>query len=176
MIVGEGRGGWWEFYYGGPTVYVHAARRADGRVIINALHLAAGNGALTADDLRTVPLRSIEAYLNGQSAEQLARQEAERPEVDDATDKWLRSVAPRIELRPLARRSVLRIKVPTGQRRPDSFYASVARAYTTLAARHRRPAAELAEINNVPVTTMHRWIKEARARGLLPPGTPGKAG
>ena len=29
---------------------------------------------------------------------------------------------------------------------------------------------ELAEINGVPPTTVHRWIKEARRRGLLGPG------
>ncbi len=39
-----------------------------------------------------------------------------------------------------------------------------------------RPAVELAEVNGVPVTTAHRWVKEARRRGFLPPGRKGRRG
>jgi len=55
------------------------------------------------------------------------------------------------------------------QRKPDDFYARVADAYAWLASRGASPARDLAEKNGVPVTTVHRWVKEARARGLLPP-------
>lgn len=64
-----------------------------------------------------------------------------------------------------------------GQRgRSDDFYRQVGRAYLDLAQTTSRPAAELAEANEVPVSTVHRWVKEARRRGVLPPGRPGKAG
>jgi hypothetical protein len=56
------------------------------------------------------------------------------------------------------------------------FYRDVARAYLDLAQSSTRPATELATTHAVPVTTAHRWIKEARRRGFLPPGRPGKAG
>jgi transposase-like protein len=36
--------------------------------------------------------------------------------------------------------------------------------------------ADLARDNAVPVTTAQRWVKEARRRGMLAPGRPGKAG
>jgi hypothetical protein len=39
-----------------------------------------------------------------------------------------------------------------------------------------RPVADLATANEVPVSTAQRWVKEARRRGLLAPGHPGKAG
>ena len=55
-------------------------------------------------------------------------------------------------------------------KRPDEFYRAVAEAYSWLAGRGRRPAPELAAINGVPATTIHRWVKEARRRGLLGPG------
>lgn len=55
-------------------------------------------------------------------------------------------------------------------KRPDEFYRAVAEAYSWLAGRGRRPAPELAAINGVPPTTIHRWVKEARRRGLLGPG------
>jgi hypothetical protein len=44
---------------------------------------------------------------------------------------------------------------------PDAFYVAVA---------------DLARDNAVPVTTAQRWVKEARRRGMLGPGRPGKAG
>lgn len=60
--------------------------------------------------------------------------------------------------------------------RPDEFYREIADVYLDLAQASPRPASDLAESNGVPVTTAHRWIKEARRRGFLPPGRPGKAG
>jgi len=41
---------------------------------------------------------------------------------------------------------------------------------------YRRYDANLAEANGVPVSTVHRWVKEARRRGFLPPGRPGRSG
>jgi hypothetical protein len=38
----------------------------------------------------------------------------------------------------------------------------------------RAPATFLAERNGVPVTTVHRWTREARRRGYLPPDPRGK--
>ena len=52
----------------------------------------------------------------------------------------------------------------------------MATAYRHLAATSSRPVGELADANDVPVSTAQRWVKEARRRGLLAPGHPGKAG
>ena len=62
------------------------------------------------------------------------------------------------------------------RRRPDAFYRAVADAYRVRASASRSPAAEIAEGLGVPVTTVHRWVKEARRRGFLHPGRSGKAG
>jgi hypothetical protein len=64
----------------------------------------------------------------------------------------------------------MKLEIPEDRRRPDSFYAAVAERYQWLASKARRPAEELAAANGVPVTTIHRWVKEARRRGILPPG------
>jgi len=61
----------------------------------------------------------------------------------------------------------LKLRVPTGYRKPDAFYALVADRFLWLATMSERPAQQLAEANNVPPSTVHRWIREARARGLL---------
>ena len=64
----------------------------------------------------------------------------------------------------------LRLRVPEGQPKPDSFYGEVARIYGEVTVNTARPAAVIAEANSVPVSTVHGWIKEARRRGLLAPG------
>jgi len=62
----------------------------------------------------------------------------------------------------------LRLQVPSARKRPDSFYQQVAERFLWLTEKGRKPAVELAEANGVPVTTVHRWVKEARRRGILP--------
>lgn len=60
---------------------------------------------------------------------------------------------------------------------PDTFYEKVARAYSIAIARHQHPAQAIADANGgMAVSTVHRWIKEARRRGILAPGRKGRAG
>ena len=61
-------------------------------------------------------------------------------------------------------------------RKPDWFYQEVANQYGRLVAASNRPAAEMAELHAIPVTTVHRWVKEARRRGFLGPGRKGRRG
>ena len=64
----------------------------------------------------------------------------------------------------------LKLRIPEGQPKPDSFYREVARIFAGLAVNTPRPAAVIAEANSVPISRIHGWIKEARRRGLLAPG------
>ncbi|MFC4054656.1 hypothetical protein ACFOY4_33620 [Actinomadura syzygii] len=59
---------------------------------------------------------------------------------------------------------------------PDGFYQRVAAAYRDLTRHTRSPAVEMAAEAGVPVTTAHRWVREARRRGFLPPAQKGVAG
>lgn len=59
---------------------------------------------------------------------------------------------------------------------PAGFSRRVAEAYREAVPVTHRPAALLAEEAGVPVTTVHRWIREARVRGFLPPGRRGQPG
>lgn len=61
----------------------------------------------------------------------------------------------------------LAVTDPGGYRKPDSFYRHVADRYLQRAAVSARPALDIAEANGVPAATVHRWIREAKARGLL---------
>ena len=68
-----------------------------------------------------------------------------------------------------------RLTRPAGDA-PEEFYPRVADAYREYAPRTRAPAKEMAAEAGVPVTTAHRWIREARRRGFLPPARKGTAG
>jgi len=59
---------------------------------------------------------------------------------------------------------------------PEGFSRRVAAAYSDVVATTPHPAKVLAEEAGVPVTTVHRWILEARRRGFLPRARKGRAG
>jgi hypothetical protein len=69
-----------------------------------------------------------------------------------------------------------KLKVPVRRPYPAAFFKEVARVYAALSARERGPAGVIADANGVPVSSVHRWVKRARALGFLPPGQRGRAG
>jgi hypothetical protein len=69
-----------------------------------------------------------------------------------------------------------KLKVPARRPYPDDFFREVASLYAALSARTRGPAGLIADANGVPVSSVHRWVKRARALGFLPPGQRGRAG
>jgi hypothetical protein len=52
---------------------------------------------------------------------------------------------------------------------PCDFFEQVACAYGKLAAISNSPIVQLARANDVPPSTAHRWVMEARRLGLLGP-------
>jgi hypothetical protein len=103
---------------------------------------------VTADVLRSIPVSRLEAI-----APTLVAQMAEGSALSG--------------LEPLARRE--------GEH-PDDFSKRVAQHYRRFAAASSKPTKDLAGHAGVPLPTMRSWIREARLRGYLPPGTRGKAG
>ncbi len=149
VSLGDGWYAWTQDVPEGAVLRVRAVEHADGRHHLDALEF---EGEVTAALLRSIPVGRIEAAVNA----------LEHP--TGGTGRWQAEVRIPDHLRAAA----------PGY--PDEFYESVARAYRSLAALSPRPVAELAEANDVPATTVQRWVKEARGRGLLPPGRRGKAG
>jgi hypothetical protein len=159
------------------TVHVRVASGSGGRLGLAELRII---GEPTSDLLRAIPVGRIEAAANAQLAviddavsprPPRHRRHPTRPPGDGNDQGWeqpsSRSPAASATAPPRAGRS---------RGRPDRFYADIADTYRHLAQTSRRPAGELAARHDVPVTTAHRWIKEARRRGFLAPGRPGKAG
>jgi hypothetical protein len=58
--------------------------------------------------------------------------------------------------------------------RPKARGASLGRAYSLASRFDRSPARVPAEANDVPETTIHGWVKEARRRELMPQGRASK--
>ena len=174
-------GDWYEWRQDPPldaAVYVRVLAGSDGRLGVTELRIA---GALSSELLRAIPLGRIEAAANAQlvvidavNAPVTLMRPGTRGLVSLDTGWETGEAVP--YRRPDGPRVPIRLADDTGRGRTDEFYATVAGIYQELAQSSPRPAIELAEANQVPVTTAHRWIKEARRRGFLGPGRPGKAG
>jgi len=117
--------------------------------------------------LREVPATRIEAAVNQPDHREVLKRLV-MPEfivADSIPAPGVRWILRPDPIKP--RRPRLKINNPGGYRKPDEFYRQVASRYLWLAAVSPRPAQELAAANDVPVATVHRWIREAKARGVL---------
>lgn len=65
---------------------------------------------------------------------------------------------------------------PPEGRITDDFLSDVAEAYRWFTEAKKPPAPAISEMSGAPVRTVHRWIYEARKRGILPPARTGRAG
>jgi hypothetical protein len=151
----------------------------DDRWVISELYVPPVDGPLTTDDLRRIPLGRIEALCNDPTMQERLRAAAavrtKRLSLEDVHilkaphHGGMQSTRAR-------RPSQLVLPVPAGRDYGDGFYKAVATMYRSLVAEGRPPAPTLAEVNDVPVTTARRWVKESRRRGFLSAGRTGKVG
>lgn len=151
--------GWleWTEAPSGTTVVFRVEEAPDGRYHIVDLKMS---GTLSADRLRSVPVGRLEAAANS---------------FFHHVGEFGSSAAAR-KRKPAQARIADSLRANAVQGYPDTFYDAVATAYRSLVANSSRPIGELAAANDVPVTTAQRWVREARRRGKLPPGRPGKSG
>jgi hypothetical protein len=160
---------------GGAVVRVEAAH--DGRFEVVELFVA--GSPVTTDHLRQIPLGRIEARANEPTFREFIVNSLDLPRltfeaVIESEKQSHAQAADRTQRRKRTRSA--RLPVPKGRKYPDSFYMKVAEVYAALVQAGERPAADMAEANDVQVTVVHRWVKEARRRGFLAPGRAGKAG
>ncbi|MEJ7772533.1 MAG: hypothetical protein WKF51_11580 [Geodermatophilaceae bacterium] len=155
-------------------------RDDDGRrsavIEVREVLVSADGGPIGPRIMRDLPLARAEAAVNQPTYREavLARLPASNagmvpfPWDPDEGARWWFAAGD--EKPPTLRRPRLKLKVPTGRGRPDDFYRQVADRFAYLTTVSKRPATDLADANGVNVTTVHGWVKEARRRGLLPPG------
>lgn len=130
-----------------------------GAVVIRALEF---DRAVTADWLRAIPIGQMTAWVNLQGNDIYSWLTIPGDMAGEVMfDESQFSAAADLDL-DLDLDGYPRAK-------PDAFYRHVARLHTALrAAGERGPAKAIAEANRVPVSTVHRWMKEARRRGVMP--------
>lgn len=181
-----------------PRLLVKVGKR-DGRIAVVRLVL---DGHIGAQTFRDIPLGRFEAWLNtqfsnsgrtygevlaerqtdGMDAETLDNlkqrkmlfpEEFER--IDESLDRYLEHTV-KERHSPIAMTEPReKLTRPDGSD-PDAFSYRVAEAYKEAVISTSKPAVALAEEAGVPVTTVHRWIREARQRGHLPKAKKGRAG
>lgn len=147
-----------------PAVAAHfTSDSPDDRLRVDSVWISSPR--LDSTMLRTVSIPSFEAWANSPTGRKAMGRVFSRSAAQRAADLRPGSVG----------RKRARLKVPPGAK-PDDFYKRVAEVYQELAGWSNRPAVELAEANSIPLSTAHRWVKEARRRGHLPPGRKGRRG
>ena len=151
-------------------ISVRFAVATTGRLVPVELRLTHDEG-ITPGLLRKVPLGRLEAIANtGGTAEAIRRALSGQGAADRGHVHYVRPGA-------LLRPPDPRLDVPAARPYPDSFYEQVAKVYVELVQLGvQGPAPVIAAANDVLVTRVHGWIREARKRGFLPTATPGKMG
>jgi len=123
------------------------------------------NFRVTASDLRDLPIGQIETWLNVMAQQGLI--DLSKGEQTDTVDfgdpaegriSWIPQPPP----------------APVEGAKGDAFYRRIGEIYAKAALASPRPAAELADAWDVPLSTVHRWVRVARRRGHLPPTEKGR--
>jgi hypothetical protein len=173
----QGESGEWDPWpppEGADSLRLRWRRDDSGRWVVTDLHLHAET--LTSGMLRAVSLPRIEAQRNAFGPGVPDGGTQENPGVIAAAWEILAAGAPaHYDIPANAPRQRITRPDRTDPEQLKQFYRRVAMAYRQYA-QERSPAPAIAEEAGVPVTTVHRWVREARRRGFLPPGRKGQVG
>ena len=125
----------------------------------------------TADALRSFPLARIEAAADAGGFMLGFAMTYTNPKPPDL-DEHFRKIKKQQASNKKAGRFTL--ERPEGRFLDDGFYIRVAKAYREAVALGLSPRKTLAKDSHSATDTVARWVGEARRRGFLPPGRPGK--
>ncbi|MBX3313765.1 MAG: hypothetical protein KF906_05535 [Actinobacteria bacterium] len=172
---------WTAWQYPGRDIRVRIERDKTGqRFEITGIALLShgqglfGPAPVRVTELRDIPLVRLDAVLNNprwNEALNAAREHGTRSGTDfsPAVDVERHPFTPRDMVPPPADDYEIPGAANTGSR-PDDFYRQVAYAWAAAVAEgHRNAASVIAEANGVAVTTVHRWVREARRRQVMAP-------
>lgn len=149
----------------------------DGRFAVTDVYLARNRERVTPADLRSVQLGRYEAMANANGGGLERARGALLSDRAEPTPAEIRANLFSGEILAAAKSALNtgrpKLTRPSGTD-PDAFYQAVAEAYREYAAVTKAAAARIADEADVPVTTAHRWVREARRRNFLPPGQRGR--
>lgn len=154
----------------------------DGRVVVVGAYLHGPE--ITPSVLRELPLARIAAMwlVPEEFVPEPGTAFRWTRELADPTVSELRTAAvelggarPSLRPRPVRRTAAKLNKLRDGGLN-DEFFAELAKIYRQAVAETRAPAKLIADELGIPVGTVHRWVREARLAGALPPARKGAAG
>jgi hypothetical protein len=161
------------------------ARRADGRVVVSSLVIV--DQEIGPGTLKAIPMSKIENELNRGNRFAALPERSEPVDPDEDLRQIYLALHAHFGFAASpedAEAETETVAAPDGRSKlarpdgsdPEGFYRQVATAYNEALRETSKVAVVLAEEAEVPVPTVHRWIREARRRGLLPPARQGRAG
>jgi hypothetical protein len=165
-----GPGGWAEAAWPpGHVAYVRFALNRDKKTVrVTELRIPDPTG----EALRSFPLARIETAANASAIFMVGYANGHTlPEPTDVHGHF-KKIRGRLAKDQEAGRFIL--DRPEGRFLDDGFYIRVAKAYREAAALGLNPRQTLAKDSHAATDTVARWVGEARRRGYLPPGKPGK--
>lgn len=159
--ISFGNGGWirWIAASFPAPVFLRFELAPSGRLEPHEIYIDAG-GPIDARALHSLPLGAIVRLVNGPGAREyvLPRLDIEGPDLAGQAAAFSTTEGKRRS----QREDLRRLKVPGAAPYPDDFYQRVAAAFSA-----PFTAEQIAEAAGVPKSTVYRWVKEARRRGLL---------
>jgi hypothetical protein len=151
------RGSWWRADWS-DTQAVHVRfRDVHGRWKIAEIRITAESG-ISSQIVRGVPLSRIENFANAPGSYERIRSAAVGDRLIGTGDSGTGNDQAAIE--------TVANADAAGSRYDDVFYRMVADA---VVAAGRGAAPRISRARGVPLTTVHRWVREARRRGFLAP-------
>jgi hypothetical protein len=132
-----------------------------------------GLTAVTGTDLRDLPLGRLAAALTGDEIGASVRstwtaRSAHAFDPDSCTPQQAALIAATTPIEEASPPLALEHALAKGKhRRDDTFYVWVELTYFLASRTSKHPAVDIANANDVPVSTVHRWMKEARRRRKL---------
>lgn len=181
--------------HGGPSVYLefeHSGPTGQERFDLKTVVMRTGAAEpLSGRAWRRVPFSDLERRLQEEPIRDVltARPSGVTPPSLDSLDTFFETTA---EMAAPAHRMPTKTVVASAQdegtptqapviqapqgRITDDFLKDIADAYRWSVGMEESPAPAIAKQADVPVRTVHRWIYEARKRGILPPARTGRAG
>ncbi len=167
LVLGEA--GWAEATWPPNHIaHVHFALNEDKKTV-RVDEVALKNP--TSDALRSFPLARIEAAADAGGFMLGFAMTYTNPKPPDL-DKHFQKIKRQASSNKSAGRFVL--ERPEGRFLDNGFYIRVAKAYREAVALGLNPRQTLAKDSHSATDTVARWVGEARRRGYLPPGRPGK--
>lgn len=168
--------------WGYPGLDIRVRLEEAGRFQVTALALMSnkqslwGRAPVTVTELRDIPLVRLDAAINDPRVQEplaAAIKYAQRHGQDLSPTGGIErnKIKPGPSVPPPGRNYVLD-GVKNTRNRPNAFYRDVGAAWAAaIADGHRNPATVIAQANQVSVTAVHRWVREARRRGVMAPSS-----